>query len=54
MEIKKLIKEKNKTILFVVLVLILLALDIIFYSQFIYNEKSYYTEDHLAYTTSMK
>lgn len=49
MEIKKLIKEKNKTILFVVLVLILLALDIIFYSQFIYNEKSYYTEDHLAY-----
>lgn len=49
MEIKKLIKEKNKAILFVVLVLILLALDIIFYSQFIYNEKSYYTEDYLAY-----
>ena len=47
--IKKIVKDKNKAILLSILVLILIALDIIFYSKFIYNEKSYYTEDHLTY-----
>ena len=47
--IKKIVRDKNKAILLSILVLILIALDIIFYSKFIYNEKSYYTEDHLTY-----
>ena len=40
---------KNKTILFIVLILIILIADIIFYSKFIYNERSYHTENHLNY-----
>lgn len=46
---KELFKDKNKLILFSVLIIILLFIDIIFYSKFIYNERSYYTEDHLQY-----
>lgn len=46
---RKPIKDNKKVILMSVLILILIALDIIFYSQFIYNEKSYYTEDYLTY-----
>jgi hypothetical protein len=41
--------KKNKVILFSVLVIIIIALDIIFYSKFIYNENSYYTENYLTY-----
>lgn len=46
---KKFIKPNNKMLLFITLMLILIALDLIFYSQFIYNEKSYYTEDYLVH-----
>lgn len=46
---KVVLKDNNKLILFVVLILILISMDIIFYSKFIYNERSYYTEDHLDY-----
>ena len=47
--IKNFLNNKKKLILFLVLVLILIAIDVIFYSKFIYNERSYYTEDHLKY-----
>lgn len=47
--IKKIVNDKKKIILFFALVLILIVLNIIFYSKFIYNEKSYYTEQHLTY-----
>lgn len=41
--------KKNKIILFLVLIVLIIAIDIIFYSKFIYNDRSYHTEDHLEY-----
>lgn len=46
--------KANKNILFIVFILIILVVDIIMYSNFIYNERSYYTEDYLAYDSSLK
>lgn len=42
-------KDRKKGIIISILIIILLIINIIFYSKFIYNERSYYTEDHLAY-----
>lgn len=55
-EIKK-IKDTckaNKKILFIVFILIILVVDVIMYSNFIYNERSYYTENYLSYDASLK
>lgn len=46
--------KANKNILFIVFILIILVIDVIMYSNFIYNERSYYTEDYLAYDSSLK
>ena len=46
--------KANKNILFIVFILIILVVDVIMYSNFIYNERSYYTEDYLAYDSSLK
>lgn len=46
--------KANKKILFIVFILIILVVDVIMYSNFIYNERSYYTEDYLAYDSSLK
>lgn len=46
--------KANKNILFIVFILIILVIDVIMYSNFIYNERSYYTEDYLEYDSSLK
>ena len=53
----KLIKNtinSNKKILFIVFILIILVIDVVMYSNFIYNERSYYTENYLSYDRSLK
>lgn len=46
--------KKNKKILFIIFILIVLVIDIIIYSKYIYNERSYYTENYLSYDNSLK
>ena len=46
--------KANKKILFIVFILIILVVDVIMYSNFIYNERSYYTENYLSYDASLK
>lgn len=46
--------KANKNILFIVFILIILVIDVIMYSNFIYNERSYYTENYLSYDASLK
>lgn len=46
--------KANKNILFIVFILIILVVDVIMYSNFIYNERSYYTENYLSYDASLK
>ena len=40
-------KIRNKVLLLIVFIVILVVFDMIFYSKFIYNERSYYTESYL-------
>ncbi len=47
-------KKYNKLIIFISLTILIIALNVIFYSKFIYNENSYYTENHLQYNNSYK
>ena len=46
--------EANKKILFIVFILIILVIDVVMYSNFIYNERSYYTENYLSCDRSLK
>lgn len=49
----KLKKESNKKILFIIMIIVIIIIDIIMYSKFIYNDRSYYTEDYLEYNSSL-
>ncbi len=40
-------KIRNKVLLLIVFIVILVVFDMIFYSKFVYNERSYYTESYL-------
>ena len=40
-------KIRNKVLLLIVFIVILVVFDMIFYSKFLYNERSYYTESYL-------
>lgn len=54
-KIKEKIKNNvNKKILYIIMLIILLIIDIIMYSKFIYNDRSYYTNNYLSYDTSFK